>query len=157
MGWNGSLRRHLRVTPPQTPRTNPALGCFGPPGLIALYNLVIGYMLEEKSQPDGELMLFFIAMALHFLVIDFSFRDHYQDVYHDKGRWLLSVAVIVGWVAGTFLDIPDVAMSVAVAFVAGGIMLNALKEELPEERQGRFLPFLLGAALYTAVALAYAK
>lgn len=124
---------------------------------FALYNVVIGYMLVEKSQPGEQLILFFVAMALHFLVIDFSFRDHYQHVYHEKGRWLLSIAVIVGWLAGILFNVPDVLVGVAVAFVAGGIILNALKEELPEERQSRFLPFLFGAGGYTSIALAYAK
>ena len=34
------------------------------------------------------------------------------------------------------------------AFLAGGVVLNVLKEELPEDRQSRFLPFLLGAGGY---------
>ena len=39
------------------------------------------------------------------------------------------------------------------AFLAGGVTLNVLKEELPEERQSRFWPFLLGAAGYAALLL----
>ena len=32
--------------------------------------------------------------------------------------------------------------------MGGGIILLVMKEELPEERRSRFLPFALGAALY---------
>jgi hypothetical protein len=37
------------------------------------------------------------------------------------------------------------------AFVAGGVILNVLKEELPEERQSKFWAFALGAAIYAAL------
>ena len=40
------------------------------------------------------------------------------------------------------------------AFLAGGIILNVLKEELPEERQSYFLPFLLGVILYAGLIMA---
>ena len=40
------------------------------------------------------------------------------------------------------------------AFQAGGVVMNVLKEELPEERESRFWAFALGAALYSAVLLA---
>lgn len=124
---------------------------------FSVYNLAIGYMLTDEARSLQDRALFFVAMALHFLVIDFSLRDHYKHVYHNKGRWLLAGAVVLGCAIGIFVDIPDVVMSVAIAFIAGGIVLNALKEELPEEKQSRFWPFLLGATLYATVAVAYAK
>lgn len=124
---------------------------------FSIYNLAIGYMMVNKPTSVWSLGLFFVAMSLHFLVIDFSFREHYNNVYHDKGRWFLAGAVMTGWAAGIFIHIPDLAMNVATAFIAGGIILNALKEELPEERQSRFWPFLLGATLYSTVAVAQAS
>lgn len=41
----------------------------------------------------------------------------------------------------------------AFAFLAGGMILNVLKEELPEERESRFTAFLSGAAGYAALLL----
>jgi len=40
------------------------------------------------------------------------------------------------------------APAVLLAFLAGGVILNVLKEELPEERDRRFWAFLVGAAAY---------
>ena len=37
------------------------------------------------------------------------------------------------------------------SFLAGGIVLNVLKEELPEDRDSSFLPFALGVAGYGAL------
>ena len=40
------------------------------------------------------------------------------------------------------------------AFLAGGVVMNVLKEELPEERESRAWAFALGTALYTMLLLA---
>ncbi len=55
---------------------------------------------------------------------------------------------------GLFTEISDVVLAVLIAFLAGGVVLNVLKEELPEERESRFWAFALGAALYATLLLA---
>ncbi len=40
------------------------------------------------------------------------------------------------------------------AVLAGAIILNVMKEELPEERESRFGAFAAGAAAYTGLLLA---
>jgi hypothetical protein len=40
------------------------------------------------------------------------------------------------------------------AFLAGGVVLNVLKEKLPEQRESRFWAFALGPAFYTVLLLA---
>ena len=117
------------------------------------YNLLIGYLLIEEGQTLFSLGLFFIAIALHFITIDFSFREHYPTIYHRSGRWILAVAVIAGWLIGVVFDLPSHLVSLLTAFLSGGIILNILKEELPAERQSRFIPFLLGGASYAVLLL----
>ena len=50
-------------------------------------------------------------------------------------------------------DVSEAALAVLFAFLAGGVVLNVLKEELPEERQSRFWAFALGASAYAAILL----
>jgi len=57
-------------------------------------------------------------------------------------------------VVGLVVELPEAAIAVLTAFLAGGVVLNVLKEEIPEERQSRFWAFALGAALYAALLLA---
>ena len=45
-------------------------------------------------------------------------------------------------------------LAVLFAFLAGGVILNVIKEELPEEQESLFWAFALGAALYTVLLLA---
>ena len=55
---------------------------------------------------------------------------------------------------GARIDVPPLAVAALFAFLAGGIVLNVLKEELPEERESHFSAFALGTGLYAALLLA---
>jgi zinc transporter ZupT len=90
-------------------------------------------------------------MALHFVVNDNGLREHHREVYDRIGRWILAAAIIVGWVIGQGTEIHEAAIAVLFAFLAGGVILNVLKEELPDERQSKFWAFALGAAIYAAL------
>lgn len=123
-------------------------------GSFAFYNALIGYLLVHREVPGLANLLFFaIAMALHFVVNDYGLREHHKKMYAYAGRWILAAATMVGWVIGSATELPQSAVSVLFAFLAGGIVLNVLKEELPEERESRFWAFALGAGVYTALLL----
>ncbi len=119
---------------------------------FAVYNGIVGYLLvhREHEGPAG-LALYFFAMALHFLVNDYGLREHYPRRYHRFGRWALAAMPLLGWALGLHTRIREPVLAALFAFLAGGIVLNVLKEELPEERESRFGAFLLGAALYAAL------
>ena len=122
----------------------------------AVYNALIGYLFFHRLAAGLEdRLLFFVTMALHFVVVnDHGLREHHKDAYLRKGRWVLAAAVVLGWVVGLLTEIPEVAIAVLTAFLAGGVIMNVLKEELPEERESRFWAFALGAAFYTVILLA---
>ncbi|HEV2109006.1 MAG TPA: hypothetical protein VGR16_12135 [Thermomicrobiales bacterium] len=125
---------------------------------FGLYNALIGYLLvhrdpENRGDVRG-LILFAVAMALHFVVNDYGLREHHKTAYDRIGRWVLAAAIVLGWVIGLVFEVSEAALFVLLALIAGGVILNVLKEELPEERQSRFWAFGLGAAAYTALLLA---
>jgi hypothetical protein len=121
---------------------------------FAAYNALIGYLLVHREEPEFfSLFLFFLAMAMHFIVNDFGLRENHKHPYDRIGRWILAAAVVVGWAIGTHLRIHQAAVAVLFAFLAGGIVLNVLKEELPEERESRFWAFAFGAIVYTILLL----
>jgi hypothetical protein len=122
---------------------------------FALYNALIGYLLVHREEPGVlSLFFFFIAMALHFVVNDFGLRENHKHAYHNLGRWILAAAIICGWVIGLGSELSKAAIALLFAFLAGGVILNVLKEELPEERQSRFWAFALGAGIYVVLLLA---
>lgn len=122
---------------------------------FSLYNLLIGYLLTHREErTPAPLALFTIAMALHFLVTDHALREHHKDAYLHHGRWIVSASILVGYAAGVATRVSIAAVSTLFAFLAGGVILNVLKEELPEERESRFWAFLAGAAGYAVLLVA---
>lgn len=122
---------------------------------FSIYNVLIGYLLVHREEPGLlNMFFFFTAMALHFIVNDFALLEHHKHDYDRMGRWILIAAVISGWAIGRMSEVPEHVVAVFFAFIAGGIILNVLKEELPEERDSRFWAFALGALGYTILLLA---
>ena len=117
---------------------------------FSIYNALIGYLLVHREGEDvWSLFLFVTAMAFHFVVNDYGMADHYRKGYIHKGRWIITFAILAGWGIGTLTTISETLLSVLFAFVGGGIILNVLKEELPEERKSNFWAFLAGVTFYT--------
>ena len=120
----------------------------------SLLNVLIGYLLLHREETGAwSLGLYFGAMALHFLTVDFGMRQDHARAYDRYGRWIITTAVVAGWIMGLLFEFPPVAIGMIFAFLSGGIVLNVLKEELPEERRSYFLPFLGGAVVYAALVL----
>lgn len=122
---------------------------------FAVYNALIGYLLLYRETPGvANLLTFAIAMGLHFIVNDYGLRQDHDKIYDHTGRWILAASIITGWVIGLGTRIHQAVIAVLFAFLAGGVILNVLKEELPEERKSRFWAFALGAGGYTLLLLA---
>ncbi len=123
---------------------------------FAIYNAIIGYLVVRRAEHHswGELAAFTVAIALHFLINDLSLRAHHQRRYDRAGRPVLVGAIVAGWLVGVTTELSDASVGLAIAFLAGGIILNVMKEEMPQERQSRFLPLAVGAFAYAALLLA---
>jgi uncharacterized membrane protein len=121
---------------------------------FTVYNALVGYLLVHRiDEGRWSLAVFTLAMGLHFFVTDASLRRHHRQRYHRVGRWLLALAVVAGWSLGQVHSLSEPSLAVLVAFLAGGIVLNVTKEELPAERESAFPAFVLGGVGYTALLL----
>ncbi|MHB0858842.1 MAG: hypothetical protein ACYC5M_14905 [Anaerolineae bacterium] len=60
---------------------------------------------------------------------------------------------MAGWGLGVAFQVHEALVGVLFAFLSGGIILNILKEELPDERASSFGAFSLGALIYAALLL----
>jgi len=124
-------------------------------GSFAIYNMLIGYLLVHREQSGlFSLAIFFVAMALHFIVTDHSLREHHKATYLNVGRYVLAAAVVLGWMIGLLTEVSEAFIAALFAFLAGGVVLNVLKEELPAERQSRYWAFTTGVIVYAALLLA---
>lgn len=119
-----------------------------------VYNALIGYLLiRETYRSNWGMLFYFLAMAVHFVTNDHSLRKDHKEIYDHFGRWLLTLAILFGWMVGLFTELKEIYISILTAFLAGGIILNVLKEELPEERESSFVAFFLGLVSYSVLLL----
>jgi hypothetical protein len=121
-------------------------------GAFSGYNALIGYLLADYSfSTRSDLLVFTLVLGLHLFVLDESLREDHEEIYHRFGRWLFGGAVLVGGAVGTLTAGGDPQTAVVFSFFAGGLAMNAIKEELPSEGDGRFWSFAVGAIVYTAL------
>ncbi|WP_088009162.1 hypothetical protein [Indiicoccus explosivorum] len=117
---------------------------------FAVYNALIGYLLIREEFTDGwSMMFFFIAMGVHFISNDRGLRATHKEDYDRFGRYLLTAAIFIGWLTGTVTEVHDLIISFLTAFIAGSVVLNVMKEELPDERASSFGAFFSGLAGYS--------
>ena len=127
--------------------------------VFALYSVIVGCLLVhqpegpayEDSSEAARVAVFTLAMALHFTVVDFGLRSDFPSGWLRLGRWVMSGALVLGWLLGTFAGVSELWLLLSTALLGGGIILNVLKEELPREREARFWWLILGAGAFLGV------
>jgi zinc transporter ZupT len=118
-------------------------------GSFALYNFVIGHILAEHNIESGLVAwVFFIAMAFHFFTTDLDLYEEHGREYSKVGRWIVIAALVGGWAQGHFTEMSEATFASLFAFVAGGMIMNVMKEELPEAKESKFFTFLIGVVIY---------
>jgi hypothetical protein len=122
-------------------------------GGFALYAWLLTYLMVWTGKGTLALSLYGLAMGMHIFPITCNLSSHYQAMYDRRGAFLLVLASLAGWASGLALDIPRPILMNLVAFVAGGVVVNAAIAELPKEKEGRYWSFLTGATVYTALLL----
>lgn len=121
-------------------------------GGFAAYVALVGYLLVRNlEETPVSTALFATAMVFHFLTIDHSLREEHGAAYESRGRWLLAGMSLLGWGAGALFALPAYVLALLVAFLSGAIIMNSAVMELPDHKDGRFLPFMLGGLIYGAI------
>jgi hypothetical protein len=115
-----------------------------------LFNFFVGAALSDSSNPEIQpIALFTIAIGMHYFV-----RDHMANVTK-KHTVLIALILILfaGYLVGYLTQIPDTISAIGISFVAGGILLNIFRYELPKKEKRGYGWFVFGALLYTALLL----
>ncbi len=121
---------------------------------FAIYSWLVSYLLvcglEETVIP---IVLYAVAMGLHFLSIEHELYLQHSKAYTNFGRYVVAAAVLLGWLMGYFLKLPKSVIITLLGLLTGGVMINSMLMELPKEKSGKFLPFLFGGGLYSLLLL----
>lgn len=123
--------------------------------MFGIYNVLITYTMSLRALTGlTYTLLFTFAMALHFILTDRKFCRFYPLQFNHLGRVVLVSALFFGWLLSVVFD-PVRVLFVAflTAFLAGSILLNVFREELPESSLASFRWFVLGALLIASILL----
>lgn len=127
-------------------------------GSYAIFNFLIGYAISYEDDPSIQpLALFTFAMALHYFTNDYTLMKSNSTTYQHYDRFILSLCLILGWLTGSWLTISDAAIALVNAFIAGGVIMNVVRHELPGDNPNNTGAFLLGAISYTIVLLSIGR
>lgn len=124
---------------------------------FSAYNILTGYLLVEWSEDVVGLMLYCGALGLHFLITDDGLHRDYGRLFCSTGRWLMAGSVVVGAMLASGVPVSADWLALVVGLVAGGVVINSVKDELPRRDEGRFSFFLVGALSYALMILLAAK
>ncbi|MFD1032320.1 hypothetical protein [Metaplanococcus flavidus] len=112
---------------------------------FAMYNILIGYLLVELSgESVFDYIIYFIVFSFHFIANNRILHLTHEDLYTRAGRWVLAVSVFIGWLIYQITPTSDLVIAFFSAFLTGGVILNIMNDELPDEKNSSFPTFLAG-------------
>lgn len=118
-----------------------------------VYNALITYTMPLRVRTGlAFAILFAIAMGLHFVLTDRGLEERYGRDFGARGRLLLAGALLAGWLVAA-IAAPTSALLVALltALLAGSVLLNVFKEEIPSGSRASFPWFLVGLGVYSVL------
>lgn len=123
-----------------------------------LYNMIIGYLLiREEFSTHWAMALYFLALAAHFVATDHKLKELHKQSYDKYGRWFLVAAIFAGWLTGILISVHEVVVGIAVSVLAGGIIMNVFKDEIPESKSSNYNAFAIGALTVVILLLLVGK
>ncbi len=123
--------------------------------MFCFYNFLITYTMSLRALSSiTATVIFTFAMALHFVLTDRKFSRFYPIRFNQIGRFLLIGALLIGWICSAIFDPVNVLVaSFMVAFLAGSILLNVFREELPRAESASYWWFSIGALSIAVILL----
>lgn len=124
-------------------------------GSFCFYNMLITHTMALRALSGlTYTLLFTFAMSLHFVLTDRKFCRMYPIRFNHFGRMLLNASLLIGWVLSVIINPINVLfVALMTAFLAGSILLNVFREELPNSDLVSFGWFFLGTSLITLILL----
>lgn len=123
--------------------------------MFCLNNFLITYTMSLRTLTSlTATILFTFAMGLHFILTDRKYSRLYKKRFYKTGRFLLSLSLLLGWaVSVLFNPVNIVVAAFMLAFLAGSILLNVFREELPSGKLTSYFWFSSGSLTITIILL----
>lgn len=123
---------------------------------FSILNLAATHALHQRAELGADMLLgYVLAIGLHYGVIDDELGRMHGSAYVRFGRWPLILAVIAGWLLGYVVELERGGFIVLLAFVSGSVILNTMKQELPDNAAEYYAAFVVGAVTYGSAVLLF--
>ncbi|WP_237056707.1 hypothetical protein [Microbulbifer sediminum] len=125
--------------------------------IFALYNAQIGFLLGAWPIPYwlSYLGLTF-AFGMHFIGINYHLWRHYPNRYTRYFRVVFSLSMLAGWLGSLLAEQLNPAFKFSTMFVAGGIIITAIREEIPPREEAN-IPYFLVAVIAASLFIIFTK
>jgi hypothetical protein len=122
---------------------------------LVVYSLFVGGAVALEAEHGAvPLALFSIQMLLHLVVVEGHIRKHFEHQHTGLPYAVLAWAPGVAAAAWTILGLPEAALYLTLALVAGSTAVQVIQSELPSPIAVRIGPFFLGVCLYSVLVAA---
>ncbi|MDN7242692.1 hypothetical protein QWY14_12840 [Planococcus sp. N028] len=112
---------------------------------FALYNGLIGYLVTYLSGDNiAAYAIYFIVFSFHFIANNRVLHLTHEDLYTKVGRWVLAISVFAGWLINELTPNSELTVAILSAFLTGGVILNIMNDELPDQKKSSFAAFAIG-------------
>ncbi|MGW8370436.1 MAG: hypothetical protein ACWGPN_17375 [Gammaproteobacteria bacterium] len=115
----------------------------------SFYSLQLGYLTADLPVPGvASYLLLAVVLGLHLMGIDHHLYQRAEHVYDRLLRYCYVAALVLGWLGGILTDVLETTVMYSSTFVAGGIIITAIREELPghdDSRPGAFVLSVIAA------------
>jgi hypothetical protein len=116
-----------------------------------VYGVVVGGALAlEAEHGDRALLLFAPAMLLHLTVTESQIHGRFERDHFGVVGVMRGIAPGLGATAWALLGVPQPALFVALALVAGSTVVQIIQTEVPSPDLVRIGPLVLGVCVYSA-------
>jgi hypothetical protein len=96
------------------------------------------------------------VFGMHFVGINFHIWKRYPGRFPRVFRWVFCGCLILGWLGSLVAEQLSGLVKFSTMFVAGGIMITAIREEIPS-RKDTNVPYFLAAVVGTTIYILFAE
>ena len=120
---------------------------------FGVYNMLVAYTIISHEILGIQAVFYGLAVGMHFIAVAHDLWREYAEIYNKVGKYVLALGIIAGWTLGITVDLSPLIESIIFAFIAGAMILNVLKYELPPDDEAHFSTFAIGVISYTAITM----
>lgn len=125
-------------------------------GLGWFYSWTVVYALPEVVGVVGiKALISTAALGLHMLYKDYVLGVHEPGEFDVWARFALAAAPLTGWLAAVLIPPSEATGDILIAFLAGYLLQNVFRNEIPEYRESRLGWFVMGALFYSVPVMIY--